>query len=74
LTGWTVSDEAGKTYQIPDGFTLDPGATVTLHTGSGTDTETDLYWDAGRPVWNNGGGTVTVTTAEGDVVIEETYS
>jgi competence protein ComEC len=74
LTGWTVSDEAGKTYQIPDGFTLDPGATVALHTGSGTDTETDLYWDAGRPVWNNGGDTVTVTTAEGDVVIEETYS
>jgi competence protein ComEC len=74
LTGWTVSDEAGKTYQFPDGFIIEPGATVTLHTGSGTDTETDLYWDAGRPVWNNGGDTVIVTTAEGDVVIEETYS
>ena len=74
LTGWTVSDEAGKTYQIPDGFTLDPGATVTLHTGSGTDAKTDLYWDAGRPVWNNDGDTVTVTTSEGEVVVEETYS
>ena len=74
LTGWTVSDESGKTYQFPDGFTLDPGATVALHTGSGTDTETDLYWDAGRPVWNNDGDTVTVTTSEGEVVIEEAYS
>lgn len=74
LTGWTVSDESGKTYQFPDGFTLDPGATVTLHTSSGTDTESDLYWDAGRPVWNNDGDTVTVTTSEGEVVIEEAYS
>jgi competence protein ComEC len=45
-----------------------------LHTGSGTDTATDLYWDAGRPVWNNDGDTVTVTTSEGEVVIEEAYS
>ena len=74
LTGWIVSDEAGKTYQFPDGFTLDPGATVTLHTDSGTDTQTDLYWDASRPVWNNNGDTVTVTTSEGEVVIEEAYS
>jgi len=74
LTGWTVSDESGKTYQFPDGFTLDLGATVTLHTGSGTDTETDLYWDAGRPVWNNDGDTVTVTTSEGDVVVIKEYS
>ena len=74
LTGWTVSDESGKSYQFPDGYMLDSGATVTLHTGSGTDTETDLYWDAARPVWNNGGDTVTVTTSEGEVVVEETYS
>jgi len=74
LTGWIVGDEAGKTYQFPDGFMLDSDATVTLHTGSGTDTETDLYWDAGRPVWNNGGDTVTVTTSEGEVEIEEEYS
>ena len=74
LTGWTVSDESGKTYQFPDGFTLGPGATVRLHTGSGTDTATDLYWDAGRPVWNNDGDTVTVTTLEGEVEIEEEYS
>jgi competence protein ComEC len=73
LTDWTVSDESGKTYQFPDGFTLDPGATVTLHTGSGTDTESDLYWEAGRPVWNNDGDTVTVTTSEREVMIEEAY-
>ncbi|QIO25029.1 lamin tail domain-containing protein [Haloarcula sp. JP-L23] len=73
LGSWTVSDEAGKTYTVPEGYTLDAGATVTLHTGSGTDTDTDLYWDAGSPVWNNGGDTVTVRNSNGDVVRQETY-
>jgi competence protein ComEC len=73
LSGWTVEDEAGKTYEIPQGFTLDPGATVTLRTGSGTDTDTDLYWGSGSPVWNNAGDTVTLLNADGERVVEETY-
>ena len=73
LSGWTVEDEAGKTYEIPQGFTLDPGATVTLRTGSGTDTDTDLYWGSGSPVWNNAGDTVTLSNADGERVVEETY-
>jgi competence protein ComEC len=74
LSGWTVTDEAGKTYTIPEGFTLAAEATVTLHTGSGTDTEADLYWGAGSPVWNNDGDTVTVRTDNGTIVRTETYS
>jgi len=73
LGGWTVRDEAGKTYTFPDGFTLASGASVRLHTGNGTDTETELYWDAGRPVWNNGGDTVIVENDDGETVISEEY-
>lgn len=73
LTGWTVTDEAGKEYEFPDGFTLDPGEQVTLHTGSGADGGGDLYWGAGSPIWNNGGDTVVVTDADGDVVVEREY-
>ncbi len=73
LGGWTVTDAAGKTYTVPEGYTLAAGATVTLHTGSGTDTETDLYWGAGSPVWNNDGDTVTVRTDNGTIVRTETY-
>mgnify|MGYP000091380754 FL=1 len=73
IGGWTVADEADHTYTVPDGFTLDPGTTVTLHTGSGTDTDTDLYWGSGRPIWNNGGDTVTVTDADNDTVLERSY-
>jgi competence protein ComEC len=73
LSGWTVADAAGATYTVPDGTTLDPGAQVTLHTGSGEDTSTDLYWGNGRAVWNNGGDTVIVRDDEGTVVLEEAY-
>jgi competence protein ComEC len=74
LGSWTVEDEVGKQYTFPTEFTLEPGATVTVRTGSGTDTETELYWDAGSPVWNNGGDTVIVRTSEGERVLMEEYS
>ncbi|WP_255197754.1 lamin tail domain-containing protein [Halorarius litoreus] len=74
LSGWTVMDAAGAEYTFPDGYSLAAGATVTLHTGSGTDSASDLYWGSGSPVWNNGGDTVIVTNAQGDTVLEEEYA
>jgi len=73
LAGWTVEDEAGRSYEFPQGFTLEAGTTVTLRTGSGTDTETDLYWGSGSPIWNNNGDTVIVTTDSGDRILEMSY-
>jgi len=72
LSGWTVGDAAGHEYTFGD-VTLEPGDRVTLHTGSGTDTATDVYWNAGGPLWNNDGDTVTVETANGTRVLEERY-
>jgi len=73
LSGWQVREGAGRTYTIPEGVTLGPGETVTLHTGSGSDSATDLYWGQDGPVWNNGGDTVTVTDSDGDTVLEVSY-
>ena len=72
LSGWTVTDEAGKTYTFGD-VTLTPGEQVTLHTGSGTDGDGDVYWGRGGAVWNNGGDTITVRDADGTVVAERSY-
>ena len=72
LSGWTVTDEAGKTYTFGD-VTLAAGERVTLHTGSGTDGGGDVYWDREGAVWNNGGDTVTVRDADGTVVAERSY-
>ncbi|WP_284010351.1 lamin tail domain-containing protein [Haloarcula pelagica] len=72
LAGWTVSDDADHRYTFGD-LTLTPGASVTLHTGSGTDTDSDVYWGREGAVWNNGGDTVTVRDAGGTVVVERSY-
>lgn len=73
MGGWTVTDAADHTYTLPDEFTLPAGDAVTVHTGRGTDTASDLYWAAGSPLWNNDGDTVTVRAANGTRVAEHTY-
>ncbi len=35
---------------------------MTLHTGGGTDTETERYWGRNGAVWNNDDDTVIVRT------------
>jgi len=74
LSGWTVSDEVGASYTVPEGTALAPDDQLRIHTGAGTDTDTDLYWDYGRPVWNNDGDTVTIRAANGTVIDEHSYS
>jgi competence protein ComEC len=68
LTGCTLSD-AGSThvYTFPS-FTLAAGSTVTVHTGSGQNTGTDLFWGLGSSVWNNDGDTVTLKRPSGTVI------
>ncbi|WP_276301891.1 lamin tail domain-containing protein [Halorussus lipolyticus] len=72
MTGWVVEDEAGNSYQFPDNFTLDAGATVRLHSGDGTDSSTDLYW-GGSYIWNNGGDTCYLYDASGSLHTQYSY-
>lgn len=68
LTGWTITDEGTRnTYTFPL-FTLSPGADVTVHSGPGNDTVSDLYWGRETPVWNNDGDLATLADANGTVV------
>lgn len=73
LTGWSLRDEAGHVYTIPDGFVLAGGARVTVYTGHGQDTATKLYWGADRAIWNNGGDTVLLENQDGAVVVKHDY-
>ncbi|RLM53650.1 endonuclease [Halobellus sp. Atlit-31R] len=73
LSGWTVVDEADHTYTFPTGTSLDPGATLTLRTGSGVDTASTLYWGARGAIWNNGGDVVVVRDAAGATVVRQSY-
>jgi len=73
LSQWTLQDEAGHTYTFPSRFTLAPEARVTIHTGHGTNTASDLYWGSSVPIWNNGGDTIRIMNAEGQPVLTESY-
>jgi hypothetical protein len=68
LNGWTLKDEQGHSYAFPEGFVLEPGDGVMVHTNVGNDTNDDLYWNMGNPIWNNAGDVATLMDAEGNVV------
>jgi len=73
LSGWTVADEVGHTYTFPAGTTLAPDAELTLRTGSGTDTDSTVYWGAERAIWNNDGDVVIVRNSTGATVVRRSY-
>lgn len=48
-----------------------PGASVTLFTGCGTDTQTERFWcKSGSAVWNNTGDVVSLFDASGALIAE----
>ncbi|MFH5843345.1 lamin tail domain-containing protein [Haladaptatus sp. CMAA 1909] len=74
LSGWTISDDGGHTYRVPSGVTLAGGKTLTLYTGSGSDSASERYWNADGAVWNNDEDTVVVRDTSGNVVVRAEYS
>jgi len=72
LTGWSISDEANQSYLFPQ-FTLGPGKSFTLYTGSGKNTDQALYWGRQKTVWNKGGDTVNVKDSTGRYVVSHIY-
>ena len=64
LTGYTVSDRAGHVYRFRT-FVLRPRASVTLHTGIGTNTSTHVYWGSRAYIWNNTGDTAYLKNSVG---------
>jgi endonuclease YncB( thermonuclease family) len=74
LSYWMLRDESSQNrYRFPDGFSLDTGAAVAVHTGCGNDGPDHLYWCAGGPVWNNGGDTALLLDPAGNVAARLRY-
>jgi len=70
MSGWTLSDQAGHVMPFPPDYTLPAGQTVTVHTGSGKNSQTELYCGRGAPVWNNDGDTATLCDSDGRIIHE----
>ena len=67
LTGWTILDQQNHTYAFPD-FSLKAGATVKIHSGAGSNSDEDLYWNRSTSIWNNDGDLATLIDTSGIVI------
>jgi competence protein ComEC len=67
LAGWVIQDQQNHTYVFPD-FNLKAGATVKIHSGTGSNSDEDLYWNRSTSIWNNGGDLATLVDASGFVI------
>ncbi|RLF38578.1 MAG: nuclease [Thermoplasmata archaeon] len=69
VTGYRLNDEVNHTYYFPEHYIIEPGVIVKIHTGSGNNTEYDLYWNNDYPIWNNNGDTAYLWNAD-DILID----
>jgi hypothetical protein len=53
LDRWWVRDSMLERFTFPRGTTLPPRATITVHTGPGADTPSDLHWGLSQPIFGN---------------------
>lgn len=65
LTGWTLSNPRGKVYTFGNVLLLKENF-INLHTSSGVDIPTDLFWNQEEAVWQVGD---TATLKRGDEVM-----
>lgn len=54
LEGWTLSNDAGSMYTFGETLLFGDGAGIIVHTGSGDNSPTDLYWGSGAASWASG--------------------
>ena len=54
-------------------YTIKPYGYVTIHTGKGTGTQTDRYWNRSWYVWNNTGDTAILKNQNGAVIDQCSY-
>jgi len=67
LAGVSVADSANRRF-VFTALLLAPGRQVRLHTGGGTATTEDVYWDRADPVWNNYGDAVFLRDPQGRLI------
>ena len=53
LQGWRLEREGGPAYTFGN-LLLFPGSGLKLHSGPGTDTSVDVYWNQAAGVWSTG--------------------
>jgi hypothetical protein len=75
LSGWTLRDNCGcgHVYTFHN-YTIRAHGYVKIHTGRGTNTQTNRYWGRRAYVWNNTGDRATLKNRAGTVIDRCSYS
>ncbi|WP_292372036.1 MBL fold metallo-hydrolase [Methanosarcina sp. UBA411] len=68
LNGWKIEDEGSKHTYTFQPYTLNAGSTVTVFTGKGINSATELYWQLDDPIWNNDGDTAYLYDDNGKLI------
>jgi len=71
--GWYIEDESGLEYVFPDDILLEQQQTLTVHSGSGENSESDVYWNSSRPIWNDGSDTIQIFDDADNLILEYQY-
>jgi hypothetical protein len=72
LNGWTLSDADHHTYRFTH-QRLAGHASVRVHTGTGHDTNANVYQDRRAYVWNNGHDTATLRDSHGRIASTKSW-
>jgi hypothetical protein len=73
LKGWTLTDAANHRYVFST-YSLGAHKTVTVHTGKGTNTTANRYWNSSWYIWNNDKDTATLRKNTGAKVDTCSYN
>lgn len=73
MTGWTIKDEGSNIFTFPE-YILPADEVVTLHTGSGSNTENEIFWSKKGAVWNNKADAIYLRDEEEKLVLYSEYS
>jgi LysM repeat protein len=72
LEGWTLSDSHDNVYTFPGILLWSNNASVRVHTGSGENTATDLYWKLNGAIWEVG-DKATLADKDGKTIAVYTF-
>lgn len=70
LLNWRLIDAEGHIYTFGQVTLFGDGAAIVVHTESGQDGPSDLFWGEEQPVWQSG---ETVTLQDGEGTTQATY-
>ncbi|HVM19763.1 MAG TPA: lamin tail domain-containing protein, partial [Egibacteraceae bacterium] len=74
VSGWTIEYEGGGTLRIGEGYTMPPGSTLDVHTGTGDNRPPERFFNGlDREVLRDDGGVLILRDRQGREVTRREY-